>query len=232
MRFLLILVTSLVFAGFAFAQSAAQSVAPQKTALPAAAKPAAAQTKSEPNQPLWKELSAKEQIALRPLVATWDGMVVGQKNKWLSVANDFDKLPAPQQAKMHARMTEWTALSPQQRASARMNFAQNRELTDGLTPEQRKVQWDAYQQLSPAEKRKLADSAPKANPAAAVFAAKPQPVLRKEPSPEFGTGKVLTRAQTAPNAQAPGHKIAVPRHVASQGLILPGNPAPESANKP
>jgi hypothetical protein len=211
-----------------------QSAAAAAVALsPSVTKPAATvPVKAVPSsQPLWKELSPAEQASLRPLSASWDGMSLGQKRKWQSVAKDFDKLPAGQQAKMHERMSEWTALSPQQRAEARINFAQHRELTDGLTPEQRKAQWQAYQELSPEEKRKLAESAPKATIAGAAPAAKPQPVLRKEPAPEFGTAKVLAKAKTAPNVPAPGKKIAVASHVAGQGQILPGK-IPESADKP
>ncbi len=193
------------------------------TSAPALA-PSVAKTSNEATgKPTWKELSAAEQIALRPLAANWDNMAIGQKRKWQSVAKDFEKLPAAQQTKMHARMTEWTALSPKQRADARINFAQNRELTDGLTPEQRKVQWQAYQQLSPEEKRKLAENAPKASIAGAAPAARPQPVLRKDPSPEFGTGKILSKAQQAPLAPAPGKRISVAPHVASQGSVLPGS---------
>jgi hypothetical protein len=176
-------------------------------------------------QPLWQSLSAKEQAALRPLAANWDGMAAAQKRKWLTVAKDFEKLPAPQQAKMHDRMTQWVALSPQQRAQARFNFAQNRDLTDGLTPEQRKVQWEAYQQLSPEERRKLAASAPSASLAGAAPAAKPQPLLRKEAPPQFGTAKVLNRAQHLPAAPAAGKRIAVAPHVAEQGILLDGKPS-------
>jgi hypothetical protein len=176
-------------------------------------------------QNLWKKLTPSEQTALRPLAANWDSMSAAQKRKWLTVAKDFDKLPAPQQAKMHSRMTEWTQLSAQQRAAARINFAQNRDLTEGLTPEQRKVQWQAYQQLSVDEKRKLAESAPKAAIAGAAPAAKPQPLLRKEAPPQFGTAKVLDRSKNLPEAPAPGKKIAVAPHVAQQGVLLPGSAA-------
>jgi hypothetical protein len=227
MRHLLLLIgmAGLVAGSYAVAQTSA----PVKPAVPAAAAPLKVAPSS---QPLWKDLSPAEQASLRPLAANWDGMGIGQKRKWQSVAKDFDKLPAPQQAKMHTRMTEWTALSPQQRADARINFAQNRELTDGLTPEQRKVQWQAYQQLSPEEKRKLAESAPKAAIAGAAPAAKPQPVLKKEPAPEFGTAKVLAKAKATQNAPAPGKKITVASHVTGQGQILPGSATPETADKP
>jgi Protein of unknown function (DUF3106) len=217
--FTLILLTSLVVGSLAVAQAPAGDAS--KT--PAASKPAAA------NKPLWKELSPAEQTALRPLSANWDSMGIGQKRKWQSVAKDFDKLPAAQQTKMHARMTEWTALSPKQRADARINFAEHRQLTDGLTPEQRKAQWQAYQQLSPEEKRKLAESASKPAIVGAAPAAKPQPVLKKEPAPEFGTAKVLANAKAAPSP-APGKKIAVAPHVANQGSILPGH-AHDAAEK-
>ncbi len=228
-RLLLICLTSLGAASIAFAQiSAAPSAlktAPT-TATPAAAKPAAS------SQPLWKDLSASQQAALRPLTANWDSIGLGQKSKWLSVAKDFDKLPAAQQAKMHARMTEWTSLSSQQRADARQNFAQHRELTDGLTPEQRKVQWQAYQQLSSEQKQKLAQSALKAPGSGAATAIKPQTVFKKEPAPEFGTGKVLAKAKAAPSTPAPGKKITVASHVAEQGSILPGNALQDASTKP
>jgi hypothetical protein len=216
-------------AGFVAGSCAvAQTNAPVKPAPTAAAS-----AKTTPSsQPLWKDLSPAEQSSLRPLAANWDNMGIGQKRKWLSLAKDFDKLPSSQQAKMHARMTEWTALSPQQRADARINFAHNRELTDGLTPEQRKAQWQAYQQLSPEERRKLAESAPKASIAGAAPAAKPQPVLKKEAKPEFGTGKVLAKAQAAPHSPAPGKKIAVAPHVVQQGQILPGTAELDSTDKP
>jgi hypothetical protein len=171
---------------------------------------------------MWSELSPAEQTALRPLAASWATMGTGQKRKWQSVAKDFSKLPPAQQNTLHARMTEWVAMTPQQRTAARQNFATNREITDGLTPEQRRAQWQAYQQLSPEEKRSLAQSAPAAVKKGAAPAAKPQPVLKKEPAPQFGSARALAKAQAAPPAPAPGKKIAVAPHVVEQGSILPG----------
>ena len=48
-------------------------------------------------------------------------------------------------------MTEWAALSPQQRAQARLNFAEIKR----LPADERKAKWEAYQALQPEEKRKL-----------------------------------------------------------------------------
>ncbi len=174
------------------------------------------------SQPFWAELSPKQQAALKPLAANWEGMSVAQKRKWLSVSKDFEKLQPADQAKLHARMTDWSALSTQQRGAARQNFAQHRELTDGLTPEQRKAQWQAYQQLSPEEKRKLAENAQRPSITGAALAAKPQPVLRKEPPPQFGTAKVLAKSQNSPSGTG---KIAIAPYVQQQGAILPGQAA-------
>jgi Protein of unknown function (DUF3106) len=225
MRRLLLLIG---MAGLVAGINAAAQTPPSKSSATAPIEASASRGTS--SQPLWKDLSPAEQTSLRPLAPSWDSTSIDRKRKWLSVAKDFDKLPREQQAKMHARMTEWTALSSQQRTSARMNFAENRQLTDGLTSEQRKVQWQAYQQLSPDEKRKLADSASKTTLLGAAPAAKPQPVLKKEPMPEFGTGKSLAKAKA--DAPSTGKKITVAPHVAAQGAILPGSLKAESTEKP
>jgi hypothetical protein len=69
-------------------------------------------------------------------------------------------------------MSEWAALSPQQRAQARLNFGE----TQQLSTEEKKAKWEAYQALSPEEKRKLAESASRKPPttAAAVKPVAPQ----------------------------------------------------------
>ena len=66
-------------------------------------------------------------------------------------------------------MTEWAALSPQQRSIARLNFGATRK----LTAEDKKAKWEAYQALSPEEKKKLAAGA--AKPPATAAALKPVP---------------------------------------------------------
>ena len=48
-------------------------------------------------------------------------------------------------------MTEWVALSPNQRSEARLNFAEARK----LPPEEKKAKWQAYQALSAEERQKL-----------------------------------------------------------------------------
>ena len=75
---------------------------------------------------------------------------------------------------MHGRMNEWVALSPAQRAQARLNFAKTKELSQQLTAEEKLSKWQAYQALSPSEKETLASKAgPK--PIGAALAVRPVP---------------------------------------------------------
>ena len=73
-------------------------------------------------------------------------------------------MPGAEQDKLHSRMTEWAALSPQQRTQARLNFAETKQ----LSPDDKKAKWEAYQALPPEEKRKLAAGAAKPPPTAAA----------------------------------------------------------------
>ena len=124
------------------------------------------------SKPSWVELNPQQQQSLQPLTASWNGISEAQKRKWLEISKNYPNLPAADQAVMHSRMNEWVALSPQQRAAARLNFAKTKELSKELTPDEKKAKWETYQALSPAEKASLAATAsPK--PAGAAIAVKP-----------------------------------------------------------
>ncbi|HEY1230895.1 MAG TPA: DUF3106 domain-containing protein [Ramlibacter sp.] len=139
-----------------------QPTAPAK-AQPQAkpAQPAAPRTQGKP---LWAELTVDQQTALRPLAPSWNGMTESHKRKWLAISHNFRSLSPDEQAKLQTRMTEWAALSPQQRTQARLNFAEAKR----LPADERKAKWEAYQALSPEEKRKLAAGAPKKTPPTAA----------------------------------------------------------------
>lgn len=166
--------------------------------------PHAAKAASAPRQPprplpaandnitLWNELGPAEQRALRPLAASWAQLDEAQRRKWRALAKDFDRMPPTEQALLQARMTEWAALSPRQRSQARLNFAQ----TKNLPVEDKRAQWEAYQSLSPEERRRLAANAPKLpkgaapalKPASSAKLVKPQPkalapLVRPAPAP-------------------------------------------------
>jgi hypothetical protein len=152
--------------------------------------------------PSWNELSPQQQNALRPLAGQWGNLSAQQKNKWLRTSEKLGHADPRTQAKAQERMGQWSSLSPQQRAQARLNFAETRQLTDGLTPEQRQAQWQAYQLLSSEEKRQLAANA-RTLPSGAAVAVRPaQAPVNVQPAPEFGSANALSRLQGQPPAPA------------------------------
>jgi hypothetical protein len=171
----------------------AQNGRPGAAPKPSAPPPKAAVKR--PTKPLWSELTPAQQQALTPLAGTWDTVSEAQKRKWLAMSQNFPMLSAAEQATLRSRMTEWVALSPQQRTQARLNFGQ----TQQLAPDDKKAKWEAYQALSPEEKRKLAAKAPKAPAAAAavkpVAPEKLAGVPKAKSKPHTGTARIAA----APN---------------------------------
>jgi len=142
------------------------------SAAPKVVESAAKSVTAVTSKPSWAELDPMQQQSLKPLAGSWNGISEAQKRKWLELSKSYPNLPAADQAVMHSRMNEWVAMSPQQRAAARLNFAKTRELSNQLTPDEKKAKWETYQALSPEEKAKLAAKAtPK--PAGAATAVKP-----------------------------------------------------------
>ena len=166
----------LLTATLVLAQTPATAPAPATPAKPAAA----------PNtfSPTWAELTAGQREVLAPLASTWPTLSQTHKRKWVEMARSYASHPPEEQAKIQGRMKEWVALSPAQRAQARLNFARTRELSKELTAEEKKAKWEAYQSLSDEEKRKLASTAPR-KPAGAAPASKPvaRQKLASVPSP-------------------------------------------------
>jgi Protein of unknown function (DUF3106) len=191
-----------LFTGLCLAQ--AQPAPGARVALPQAAPDTGA-------APEWQELSPAQQAALRPLAGSWAGMPPAQKRKWIKISQNFAANPPAEKERLHSHMGEWAALTPQQRTQARLNFAENRALTDGLTPEQRQTQWQAYQLLSPEEKKRLAASS-RGLPSGAAVAVKPADPINSSPPPQFGTAQALSRLQANPVQQ---RRIAAPMVPAS-----------------
>ena len=126
---------------------------------PASAKPALAKPQlTTPAKSGWSLLTADQQRALQPLAQSWSSLSNGQQRKWLEISRNYPSLSAADKAKMHSRMSEWVALSPRERAEARLNFAATNELSKELSPQEKQAKWESYQSLSPEEKRKLAES--------------------------------------------------------------------------
>jgi hypothetical protein len=145
------------------------------------------------SSPTWAELTPPQQQSLAPLAGTWRVLSEAHKRKWLALSQNYPTMPPGEQARLHSRMAEWAALSPQQRTLARLNFAESQK----LNTDDKRAKWEAYQNLSPEEKRTLAAGAAAAKPAPPPTAVAVQPVpqqklarIPKPKKPENATAKI------------------------------------------
>lgn len=166
-----------------------------------------------PAKPLWTDLTAAQQAALRPLAQHWNGLSEAHKRKWLALSRNYNKLSADEQATLHGRMAEWAGLSARDRAQARLNFAEVKRLAPA---DERKAKWEAYQALSEEERRKLAASAA-AVPTTAALPLRPVPERKLAPIPD----SALSQGHGGPRIQ-----IAPPRTQAP--LLAPVPPSAEA----
>lgn len=101
--------------------------------------------------PAWSTLSAAQKDALAPLQRDWPGLDSTRKQKWLEVAARFPRLSVDERKRLQARMRSWAAMSPAERALAREQFQQSRQ----LPADERQARWQAYQALPESERSKL-----------------------------------------------------------------------------
>ena len=163
----------------------------------------------------WSELTPQQQQALAPLGASWRSLGEAHKRKWLALSANYPSMPPQEQARLRSRMTDWAALSPQQRTQARLNFAE----TQGVDVGDKRAKWEAYQALPPEEKRRLADGASAAKPPPPVTAPAVQPVPQQR----------LTRMPPRKRADNPRLAVVPPGQVDRNTLLprpgtLPQNP--------
>lgn len=179
------------------------SVLAQGPAAPVASSVASkAQATPATAGPNWSELTHAQQQSLKPLAPSWATISEAQKRKWLEISKNYASLPPEGQATLHSRMNEWVAMSPQERAQARLNFAKTKELSKQLTSEEKKAKWQTYQALSPEEKTKLAEKAtPK--PAGAATAVKPVSPQKLAVVPPHANPNPKVEAKAAPKMVAP-----------------------------
>lgn len=181
------------------------------TAATTAIAPSQAPQKVINTKPEWQDLTAAQKQALSPLTQLWPSMTEAHKRKWLALSQNFAQLPDADKNTLQGRMREWAALSSQQRAQARLNFADAKQLPQ----DERRTKWEAYQALSAEEKQKLAAQKPIAKVGAALA---PKPVSAdKLAMPPSATGnKALPRIasdQAAPTTLLP-NTAAAPASVA------------------
>ncbi|MBB3176552.1 DUF3106 domain-containing protein [Variovorax sp. Sphag1AA] len=176
-------------AGLAASTVEAQSVKSSASPQTAPAKPTVA------SKPLWRDLTARQQKALQPLSSYWDEMTEPHKRKWLAVSRDFAKMSPEEQEMLHSRMSDWASLTNQQRAQARANFANVKQ----VPVDERKAKWEAYQALSDEEKGKLAERAKSAKAPGAAPTIRLVPEQKLVPIPAAGPdGQHTPRIQLAP----------------------------------
>lgn len=196
------------------APSVGNAPAPSQKTRPAPVRVAQAKAEAKPT---WAELSPAQKSSLEPLAGSWSQLSEAHKRKWLAVSLNYPTMPPGEQARLHTRMAEWAALSPQQRSQARLNFAE----TSKLPVDDKKAKWEAYQALSPEEKRKLAAGAAATKPAAPSTAAALQPVpaqkLTKVPPKARKDDPRAPRIAVVPNQV--DHNTLLP-----QPGAIPGNP--------
>jgi hypothetical protein len=178
--------------------SAQTSPSSSKPAEIAQAGPTAASSPSAPKatKPYWSELTAEQQHALQPLASHWHTLNAGHKRKWLALSRNYANMSADDQTTLHSRMIEWAALSNQQRAQARLNFAEVKR----VPADERKAKWEQYQALSEEEKRRLAERAP-AKPRGAAIPVRPVPARKLVTVPAVTpAGQHTPRIMLAPPA--------------------------------
>jgi len=192
------------------APSSASPVVPAVPAVRPASRPQAAKVAqaaqpiklAEP-KPFWNELTPAQKQALAPLAGTWGSISEAQKRKWLALSANYPKMAPADQAVLHSRMTEWVAMSPQQRTQARLNFAEAKR----IPADDKKAKWEAYQALPPEEKSKLAESAARKTPvtAAAVKPVPPQKLATvPKPRQDAKSPRIAAGPQPEAGSMAPG----------------------------
>ena len=171
-------------------------------AVTAQPKPLPVQGTTNAAGPTWASLSPEQRSALAPLKDDWSSIDAPRKAKWLDLAGRYPKMPASEQKRMQTRMTEWARMSPQERAQARLNFQQAKQLPN----QERQDQWSAYQAL-PEDERKALASRAKATQKTREPAAKPTPELSSKrnivANPSLSAAPVKPVAPTVVQA-APG----------------------------
>jgi Protein of unknown function (DUF3106) len=101
--------------------------------------------------PQWHELTQAQKKVLQPLSAHWPEIDDVGRDKWVNVADRFDKLSPADKQRVQERMSQWSKLPAQERGEARLRFQQSRQ----MTPDQRQQKWAAYQALSAENRQDL-----------------------------------------------------------------------------
>ena len=166
-----LLITASAVAGAQPLSGGASAPAATASAAPAAAVPPSPSRNTVlppfAASPAWVALTPTQRAALKPLEREWGAIDGNRRQKWLEIAGRMPRMSADDQARVQARMIEWAAMTPQQRAQVRLLFQEAKQ----VAPQNRKESWDAYQALPSDERLRLAARATAETAAAASGAA-------------------------------------------------------------
>ena len=123
----------------------------------------------------WDDLSLVQQKILAPLEEDWSYLSKERRQKWIQVANLYPKMKRADQERLQSRMNEWAKLSQKDRRIARDNYLSSLR----FPAEEKASAWQAYQQLSPEDKKKLAAKEDNKKKPTAASA----PTLQNRPNP-------------------------------------------------
>lgn len=161
-------------AGYTFAQESNAPIPRASIDIKPASPLPAPGPLSHLNNPSWQDLTPEQQRNLQPLAHQWKQLKEPQKRKWMALGANYASLSPADQVKLHSRMSEWVKLSQQQRAQARLAYANTKKLSS----DEKQANWQAYQALSADEKKRLLKaSTRKTNGAATVSKPASQPKL-------------------------------------------------------
>jgi hypothetical protein len=176
--------------------------APATVRKPAPARPPNGTALRDEAGPTWAELKPVQQQVLAPLGASWKSLSEAHKRKWIALAEGYPRMTPEDQGRLRSRMTEWAAMSPQQRTQARLNFQESNR----VSPVDKKAKWEAYQALPVEEKRRLAAGAaavkPPPPPTAPAVSPVPPQKLARVPKAEKGDARA-PRIAAAPETGSP-----------------------------
>ncbi len=172
------------------------------------------------NNPLsWSHLTEEQHLALAPFAGEWDKFSDERKRKWIKIAARFAKMSPDAQKRLHDRMAEWIRMTPEERRVARENY----QVSKALPPQARRNAWQAYQQLSPEQKARLAAAEKRRRPT----------IVSAPPSGAKSEIRGLHRPVIAPNATsgaiAAGPAAASAAGASESALPLPASSVPGSS---
>jgi hypothetical protein len=175
--------------------------------------------------PSWQSLSAQQRASLAPLQNDWASIDGPRKSKWLDIAARYPKLPPSEQERLQARMTEWARMTPSERARARLNYQEVKQLPN----QERQDKWQAYQALPPDQREALASRSARTPPPKALPpGAKPSPDTGAKrnivPNPSHSGGPTKPVAPTVVQASPGATTTLVTRQ--------PAPPAHQQAGMP